>query len=125
MKIRQDFVSNSSSSSFVLWGASIPLSQIVEQYRKIKGHENETEDDIYGGCAVDDVFGGCPFEYVYDEDSECTYCGFEPTKMKDTETLLQFKERIVDKFKELGMDIKTSDIKFYSGVNADGIISLA
>ena len=49
--------------------------------------------------------------------------GLKPTKMKDNETLLQFKSRIFAKLTEAGLPAASlDDIKLYQGINADGEI---
>ena len=74
MKIRMGFVSNSSSSSFCIFGIRFDGTE-NEAYEFVKDTELVAETTISG----------------YDE----VYIGLYPESMKDEETLLNFKERII------------------------------
>ncbi len=80
MKIRNGFVSNSSSSSFCLLG--ICLTDAEEEAEKL-AKDNQL-------CV----------EYAIEEYDDAVYVGLPPTSMKDEETLLEFKKRIVDQLAE-------------------------
>jgi len=79
MKIRTGFVSNSSSSSFCIFGV----------------YENLTEDMI-------DALEDAGFS-VYDPfDSSEKYAGMDCHKMEMDETRRQFEDRVTKKLEELG-----------------------
>ena len=77
MKIRTGFVSNSSSTSFCIMGVFVGECEGEKAEELTKGNELQVE---YGCCEGDDS----------------VYVGLPPEKMKDDETLLQFKTRIAD-----------------------------
>lgn len=104
MKIRKGFVSNSSSSSFVVWGASIS-----------KDDTNATEED------KEDFT-----EFLWNKDFECEsddyskyYVGLSPEAMGADQTLNEFKLEICAKFKEVGIDMPIDKLQFINEVTYD------
>jgi hypothetical protein len=90
MKIRHGFVSNSSSSSFCILGI-------------------ESNDDEFS-LDIDEIFDefektDLVHEYGIGDYNESQYMGMSPEQMKDDETLLQFKQRIVDEFKKMDANV--------------------
>jgi len=76
MKIRIGFVSNSSSSSFVMVGAKVSNIDRVELAKKLLAkypvelpdYVNEMEkDDEWAWEVMDALSGNCPFEYYSEE----------------------------------------------------------
>lgn len=91
MKIRQGFVSNSSSSSFCILGVSVA----EDVYEKVCGTFESTKLD--SESAIND----------YDDSK---YIGLYPSRMKEDETLSQFKDRIVIEAAKLGITIPKGEI---------------
>ena len=94
MKIRSGFVSNSSSSSFCILGIAVD----DETYEKLDNipYSSRNEDTL-------DTQTG-----ISNEDDR--YIGYCPEKMKDDETLSQFKDRIVEAANKLGITINKNEI---------------
>lgn len=99
MRIRSGFVSNSSSSSFCILGRSI-TSEEHEMIGDSKSKKLRTEASI-----------SCEDEY---------YAGAHPEDMKDEETLLQFKQRIVDEFKAVNIPTDVSQLDWHTDGGYNG-----
>lgn len=129
MKIRYDFVSNSSSSSFVLWGISYDTDELAEKLRAAGFVPKESGGEERSAAADIDAFledNKISYdEYVFGYDDNYIAFGLSPEEMKDNETLKEFKTRVIDRLKSYGLPIEGSgDVEFIKGVNADGYITV-
>lgn len=87
MKIRIGFVSNSSSGSFVVWGMEVSVSRLRRPADVDPGEESlDLEWSSYARSAGLDAH--------YDYDNGELWVGLHPSKMKDDETLGQFKTKV-------------------------------
>jgi hypothetical protein len=106
MKIRQGFVSNSSSTSFCLL--------CINSKEKF---DIDIDED-----GLEEKFANSDLDYEYAvEGYDAQYIGMSPYQMKDDETLLQFKQRIVDEFKnKLDLTIEVTDLDWEVQGGYDG-----
>ena len=138
MKIRTDYVSNSSSSSFVIVGKTYDKKD-VRKLIEDKGDEffkmmKESKFSKYCSDFEDindliDDWGLSKVFYVAGlrskEEGDCDYgddilIGLDPSEMKDEQTLKEFKEVVVGKLKEIGLEAEVKDIGFVSGGTDSG-----
>ena len=138
MKIRSDYVSNSSSSSFVIVGKTYDRSEVRkliedrgdELFKMMKGSKlsrycNNYKDinDLIDGWGLRKVF--CAAGLWSEEEGDCgdgdsILIGLDPSEMKDEQTLKEFKEVVVGKLKEIGLEAEVKDIGFVSGGTDSG-----
>jgi hypothetical protein len=116
MKIKSDFVTNSSSSSFVVMGVQIDTEQIpVEILEAIQKKHPELNDvkpeelfDKYVYDVLDCLVDGSDLSSSYGYEYEgYVMVGLQYTIMDDNETLGQFKERAKQLILEkLGVEVE-------------------
>ena len=139
MKIRSDYVSNSSSSSFVIVGKVFSdldglmdtlakdKDKLLEDLNNEYGSECESIDDFIEQESLSEVLyrvlenTGLDFQIAERNwgDAEEVLVGYDMSsgdnKMKDSETLKEYKDRVVSVLNEKGLDVKYDEIGIVTG----------
>lgn len=105
MKVSVGFISNSSSSSFVLYGAAFD-AETVEEFVKanLSSDVKKLRDLEYCANNVAERLG-LSYELDYESDTPY-YFGLHPMKIGDEETGKQFREKIQTALKTLDKNVK-------------------
>lgn len=116
MKVRRGFVSNSSSSSFLIYGVCLKAD---EAERLLRENTDDVvfldELDEYG---VYEMTGSLVYASDGNTDGYYLYAGESWSCVKDDETGAQFKERVEKKLAELfgkGLSFGTHSAAWYNG----------
>ena len=139
MKIRTDYVSNSSSSSFVIVGKVFSdldglmdtlakdKDKLLEDLNNEYGSECESIDDFIEQESLSEVLyrvlenTGLDFQIAERNwgDAVEVLVGYDMSsgdnKMKDSETLKEYKDRVVSALNEKGLDVKYDEIGIVTG----------
>jgi hypothetical protein len=91
MKIRNGFVSNSSSSSFVVYGLDFDYSEFVNLLIRNGTVKSDEDFDERYDRVMEDELG---LEYAFNEFADTVFVGISPMAANDDETFAEFKERV-------------------------------
>ena len=93
MKTRAGFVSNSSSSSFCIYGAAVSESQLRPfLFPGTDVDSDDYDEDVFG--AVEEKAEKAGLEYHYPEGYDCWYIGKNPNECQDNQTMGDFKKEV-------------------------------
>lgn len=124
MKIKLDFVTNSSTTSFVMYGVeisteailsdliiSLTLSYMLENDQSFPS--NYTSKDLRKDVEeegeyeyIEMALTALGLELIGDYENGCFYIGISPCDIGDDETGARFKQRVKDKLVSIGIKAK-------------------
>jgi hypothetical protein len=112
MKTRQGFVSNSSSTSFAVYGYDLEVDEFVDKFGPLVEKEafdkKNYRDDNDGVnelvYSVQKIFDKS-WEIIHSWEQEEVIIGRTLISIKDTETGKEFKDSVKKKLKELNIDL--------------------
>ena len=112
MKIRSGFVSNSSSSSFCLYGTYIYMTRDELEWLGVFPTATKEDEDLEGVDLFEELHSAgvdAGVEVVNDYESGIAYVGIDPCTIGDDETGSQFKKRALESLKKLFPNIDQPD----------------
>jgi len=108
MKLKQDFITNSSTVCFVAWGLSYNCYDFTEENKEkmkvlYEKKYNEPMPDEFSSTPIELLLENTSLEYAIFYDGDWVGIGMPFTKMKDEETFGEFKERVKADFLKIGI----------------------
>jgi hypothetical protein len=109
MKVRNGFVSNSSTSSFCLFGIALGGTDDLEKMGMIFTDRDDPYDEIYK------LVQDSGLDIVFDNDNDVIYVGLHPDCMGLDETKRQFQARVRELMTKLLPDSVSEKLEIHEG----------